>query len=73
LKPVAKGERLLPQTKPQITEPRWNEQSSRASPRRSSAKRLGHSKITITLDVYSHVLPSMGRGAADLLGALLHG
>jgi integrase len=37
------------------------------------SERLGHSKSAITLDVYSHVLPSMGRGAADRLGALLHG
>jgi len=31
------------------------------------SERPGHSKIT--LDVYSHVLPSIGRGAADRLGA----
>ena len=37
------------------------------------SERLGHSKIAMTLDIYSHVLPSMGRGAADRLGALLHG
>jgi len=36
------------------------------------SERLGHSKIAMTLDIYSHVLPSMGRGAADRLGALLH-
>jgi hypothetical protein len=27
----------------------------------------------LMLDTYAHVLPSMGRGAADRLGALLHG
>jgi integrase len=37
------------------------------------SERLGHSKVSMTLDTYSHVLPSMGRGAADKLGALLHG
>ncbi|HVH28915.1 MAG TPA: tyrosine-type recombinase/integrase [Vicinamibacterales bacterium] len=37
------------------------------------SERLGHAKITITLDTYAHVLPSMGRHAADQLGALLHG
>ena len=40
---------------------------------REGGERLGHSKVSITMDVYSHVLPSMGRGAADRLGALLHG
>ena len=30
-------------------------------------ERLGHSKITITLDTYSHVLPSMQKEAAQLL------
>lgn len=34
-------------------------------------ERLGHSQISITLDTYSHVLPSMGRGAAAKLDALL--
>ena len=37
------------------------------------SERLGHSKIAITLDTYSHVLPSMGQAAAAQLGALLHG
>jgi len=27
-------------------------------------ERLGHASVTLTLDVYSHVLPSMGREAA---------
>jgi integrase len=37
-------------------------------------ERLGHSTIAMTLDVYSHVLPSMQQEAAgkidDLLGAV---
>jgi len=33
--------------------------------------RLGHSSITLTLDPYSHVLPAMGRRAADTMGLLL--
>jgi integrase len=37
------------------------------------SERLGHAGVSITLDTYSHILPSMGRGAADRLGALLHG
>jgi integrase len=37
------------------------------------SERLGHNKATTTMDVYQHVLPSMGRGAADQLGAPLHG
>jgi integrase len=34
-------------------------------------ERLGHATISITLDTYSHVLPSMQRDAADKLDALL--
>lgn len=34
------------------------------------AERLGHKKITITLDIYAHVLPSMQRDAATKLGVL---
>jgi integrase len=37
------------------------------------SERLGHSKVSMTLDVYAHVPPSMGRGAAEKLGQLLHG
>jgi integrase len=37
------------------------------------SERLGHSKISMTLDTYQHILPTMGRGAADRLGHLLHG
>jgi integrase len=36
-------------------------------------KRLGHSQIMMTLDVYAHVLPSMQQDAAVRLAALLHG
>ena len=34
-------------------------------------ERLGHSTIGITLDVYSHVLPSMETDAADRVAALI--
>lgn len=34
--------------------------------------RLGHSKTSITLDLYSHVLPSMGKDAAAAVGSILH-
>lgn len=33
-------------------------------------ERLGHSQISVTLDTYSHVLPSMGREAAARLDSL---
>ena len=36
-------------------------------------ERLGHSDIGITLNVYSHVLPTLGRDAAQQLRAALHG
>jgi integrase len=42
-------------------------------PAKVVSERLGHSKIAITLDTYSHVLPSMGQAAAAQIGALLHG
>ena len=35
--------------------------------------RLGHAKVSMTLDVYWHALPSMRADAAATLGALLHG
>lgn len=35
------------------------------------AERLGHSSITQTLDTYSHVLPTMQKAAADVIGKLL--
>ena len=33
-------------------------------------ERLGHSTIAVTMDVYSHVTPTMQRNAADRLDAL---
>jgi len=35
------------------------------------SERLGHAGIAMTLDVYSHVLPSMQQAAADKLESLL--
>ena len=35
------------------------------------SERLGHSSITLTLDVYSHVLPDMQKGAVEKLENLL--
>lgn len=37
------------------------------------SERLGHSTVSMTLEVYAHVLPDMQREAATVLGALLHG
>jgi integrase len=37
------------------------------------SERLGHSKVTMTLEVYSHVLPNMQERAAVTIGAVLHG
>jgi integrase len=34
-------------------------------------ERLGHSQISITLDTYSHVLPSMQREAAEKMDGLM--
>lgn len=34
-------------------------------------KILGHAQISLTLDTYSHVIPSMQSGAVDRLGELL--
>ena len=36
-------------------------------------ERLGHKKIEMTLNTYTHVLPSMQQAAADTLGDILHG
>ena len=36
------------------------------------SERLGHSSISITLDVYSHVLPNMQQEAAERLDAMLY-
>jgi integrase len=35
-------------------------------------ERLGHSQISVTMDVYSHVLPTMQQDAANQLGVLLN-
>jgi integrase len=37
------------------------------------SERLGHSTIGMTLDVYSHVIPSMQQGAAETIDAALGG
>ena len=37
------------------------------------SERLGHANATITLTVYQHVHPGMGRQAADRFAALLEG
>ncbi|MGH9822447.1 MAG: tyrosine-type recombinase/integrase [Blastocatellia bacterium] len=37
------------------------------------SERLGHASITITLDTYSHVLPSMQQAATDKLEQMLFG
>ena len=37
------------------------------------SERLGHSTVRLTLDTYSHVLPSMRAEAADILGKLITG
>ena len=37
------------------------------------AERLGHASTVMTLDVYSHVLPTMQEAAADKLDAILFG
>jgi integrase len=35
------------------------------------SERLGHANISITLDIYAHVLPSMQQAASDKLETLL--
>lgn len=35
------------------------------------AEMLGHSQISITLDLYSHVTPTMQRDAAEAMNAVL--
>jgi integrase len=32
---------------------------------------LGHRQMRTTMDIYSHVMPALARGAADRMGALL--
>jgi integrase len=44
--------------------------SSNVHPKVAS-ERLGHSSIRLTLDTYSHVVPGMGRAAADAVAQLL--
>ncbi len=36
-------------------------------------RRLGHSKVEMTLGIYAHALPTMQQDAATRLAALLHG
>ncbi len=36
------------------------------------AERLGHAKVSMTMEVYAHVLPDMQRDAAATMGALLY-
>lgn len=37
------------------------------------SERLGHSSITITLDLYSHAIPALGAEAADTIAAVVNG
>jgi len=36
------------------------------------AERLGHSTVVLTLDTYSHVLPTMQKSATDKLDKMLY-
>lgn len=36
-------------------------------------ERLGHSTIAITMDTYSHVVPTQDAAAAELIAAQVHG
>ncbi|HEY8694990.1 MAG TPA: hypothetical protein VIR57_19850 [Chloroflexota bacterium] len=38
-----------------------------------AAEMLGHSQIAVTLDLYSHVTPTMQRQATEAIDALLSG
>ena len=40
-------------------------------PAKVVSERLGHSSVTLTLDTYSHVLPTMQKKAADVMGRFL--
>ncbi len=42
-------------------------------PVKAVSERLGHAGATITLTVYRHVYPGIGREAVDRFGALLEG
>jgi integrase len=37
------------------------------------SERLGHAKVSITMDVYSHAVPSMQTEAAGRLATLVYG
>ncbi len=37
------------------------------------SERLGHASITLTMDTYSHVLPTMQEAASQKLESLLYG
>lgn len=37
------------------------------------SERLGHARVSMTMEVYAHVLPDSQKEAAATLGALLHG
>jgi integrase len=37
------------------------------------SERLGHAKVSMTMEVYAHVLPDMQQDAAARIGAILHG
>lgn len=37
------------------------------------SERLGHSSITITLDLYSHAIPALGADAAERIAAVVDG
>ena len=37
------------------------------------SERLGHSSITVTLDLYSHAVPALGADAADKIAAVVNG
>ncbi|MGH3631197.1 MAG: hypothetical protein ACRDRL_27610 [Sciscionella sp.] len=36
------------------------------------SERLGHATVSITMDVYSHAVPSLQREAATLIGSTIH-
>lgn len=42
-------------------------------PPRVVMEQLGHSQISLTMNTYSHVIPELGRAAADRMDALLGG
>jgi integrase len=42
-------------------------------PAKVVSERLGHANVQITLDTYSHVLPSLDEAAADKLADLIDG